>query len=60
MKYVMSQYGYTGQENYWMDARHVVDMVNCVQMAERWSTVGAFTIDHLKELAFNKVSNGGQ
>ena len=43
-----------------MDARHVVDMVNYVQMAERWSTVGAFNIDHLKEIAFNKVSKGGQ
>ena len=43
-----------------MDARHVVDMVNYVQMAERWSTVRAFNIDHLKEIAFNKVSKGGQ
>ena len=43
-----------------MDARHVVDMVNYVQMAERWSTVGAFNIDQLKEIAFNKVSKGGQ
>ena len=53
----MSQRGDTG---HWMDARHVVDLVNYVQVAERWSTVGAFNIDHLKEIAFNKVSKGGQ